>query len=209
MNVTINWLKSYIDFAFPPSELAERLTMLGIEVEAVKQLGTDLEGVVVGKVTAIRPHPNADKLVLCRVDVGKPDPLYIVCGAPNAREGLLAPVATLGTTLPNGITIKRAKLRGEESHGMLCSEKELGISADAAGLMELPTDLPPGTPLAKALGLDDVVLELEVTPNRPDCLSLIGVAREIRAETGERLKPATSELPRRRNRCPQRDLRNN
>ena len=187
MNVTINWLKSYIDFAFSPSELAERLTMLGIEVEAVKQLGADLEGVVVGKVTAIRPHPNADKLVLCRVDVGEPDALHIVCGAPNAREGLLAPVATLGTTLPNGITIKRAKLRGEESHGMLCSEKELGISADAAGLMELPTDLPPGTPLAKALGLDDVVLELEVTPNRPDCLSLIGVAREIRAETGNTL----------------------
>ncbi len=184
MNVTINWLKSYIDFAFSPSELADRLTMLGIEVESIKQLGAELEGVVVGSVSSIRPHPNADKLVVCQVDVGEAEELQIVCGAPNVREGMLAPVATIGTTLPIGLTIKRAKLRGEESHGMLCSEKELGISADADGLMELPTDLPPGTLLAKALGLDDVLMELEVTPNRPDCLSLIGVAREIRAETG-------------------------
>lgn len=188
MNVTLNWLKTYIDFALSPSELADRLTMLGIEVESVRQLGAELEGVVVGKVISIRPHPNADKLVLCQVDMGEAATRQIVCGAPNVREGMLAPVATIGTELPNGITIKRAKLRGEESHGMLCSQKELGISADAAGLMELPVDMFPGTPLAKALGLDDVVLELEITPNRPDCLSLIGVAREIHAETGNALK---------------------
>ena len=194
MNVTLNWLKAYIDFEFSPSELADRLTMLGVEVESVKHLGTELEGVIVGSVTSIRPHPNADKLVLCQVDTGETEELQIVCGAPNAREGMLAPVATIGATLPVGLTIKRAKLRGETSQGMLCSEKELGLSDDAAGLMELSTDISLGTPLSEALGLDDVVFELEITPNRPDCLSLIGVAREIRAETGNPLKLPTVDL---------------
>ncbi len=188
MNVTLNWLKDYIDFEFSPSELADRLTMLGIEVETVKELGTGLEGVVVGKVSAVRPHPNADKLVLCQVEVGEAEALQIVCGAPNVREGMLAPVATVGVTLPIGLTIKTAKLRGEVSQGMLCSEKELGLSEEAAGLMELPTDISIGTSLVAALGLDDVMFELEITPNRPDCLSLIGVAREVRAETGNPLK---------------------
>ena len=194
MNVTLNWLKAYIAFEFSPSELADRLTMLGIEVESVKQLGADLEGVIVGSVTSIRPHPNADKLVLCQVDIGGTEELQIVCGAPNVRERMLAPVATIGATLPVGLTIKRAKLRGETSQGMLCSEKELGLSDDAAGLMELPTDTPLGIPLSEALRLDDVVFELEITPNRPDCLSLIGVAREIRAETGNPLKLPTVDL---------------
>lgn len=188
MNVTQNWLKTYIDFDFSPDELAERLTMLGIEVESVKQLGAALDGVVIGKVDSIRPHPNADKLVLCQVDIGETNALQIVCGAPNVYEGMFAPVATIGTALPTGITIKRAKLRGEESHGMLCSEKELGISDEAAGLMELSSDLSIGSSLTEALGLDDVIFELEITPNRPDCLSMIGVAREIRAETGNDLK---------------------
>ena len=195
MNVTLNWLKAYIDFEFSLTELADRLTMLGIEVESVKPLGAELEGVIVGSVTSIRPHPNADKLVLCQVDTGGTEELQIVCGAPNVREGMLAPVATIGATLPVGLTIKRAKLRGETSEGMLCSEKELALSEDAAGLMELPTDIPLGTPLAEVLGLDDVVFELEITPNRPDCLSLIGVAREIRAETGNPLKLPTIDLP--------------
>ena len=194
MNVTLNWLKNYIDFELSPSELADRLTMLGIEVESIKQLGAELAGVVVGSVTAIRPHPNADKLVLCQVDIGETEALQIVCGAPNVRAGMLAPVATIGATLPIGLTIKRAKLRGETSHGMLCSEKELGLSEDAAGLMELATDIPVGTSLSTVLGLDDVVFELEITPNRPDCLSLIGVAREIRAETGNPLKLPVIDL---------------
>ena len=194
MNVTLNWLKNYINFEFSPSELADRLTMLGVEVESIKQLGAELEGVIVGSVTSIRPHPNADKLVLCQVDTGGTEELQIVCGAPNVREEMLAPVATIGATLPVGLTIKRAKLRGETSEGMLCSEKELGLSEDAAGLMELPTDTHLGIPLSEALGLDDVVFELEITPNRPDCLSLIGVAREIRAETGNPLKLPTVDL---------------
>ena len=188
MNVTLNWLKNYIDFECSAGELADRLTMLGIEVESVKQPGAELEGVVVGSVNAIKPHPNDDKLILCQVDISEPEELQIVCGAPNVREGMHAPVATIGTTLPIGLTIKRAKLRGETSQGMLCSEKELVLSEDAAGLMELSTDIPIGTPLATALGLDDTLFELEITPNRPDCLSLIGVAREIRAETGNPLK---------------------
>ena len=188
MNVTLNWLKNYIDFEFSASELADRLTMLGIEVESIKRPGAELEGVVVGSVSAIKPHPNADKLVLCQVDIGETEELQIVCGAPNVREGMHAPVATIGVTLPIGLTIKRAKLRGETSQGMLCSEKELALSEDAAGLMELSTDISIGTPLATALGLDDTVFELEITPNRPDCLSVIGVAREIRAETGNPLK---------------------
>lgn len=194
MNVTLNWLKDYIDFEFSPSELADRLTMLGIEVETVKELGTGLEGVVVGKVNAVGPHPNADKLVLCQVDVGGAEELQIVCGAPNVREGMFAPVATVGVTLPIGLTIESAKLRGEVSQGMLCSEKELGLSEDAAGLMELAADISPGTSLVVALGLDDVMFELEITPNRPDCLSLIGVAREVRAETGNALKLPTVDL---------------
>ena len=184
MNVTLKWLKDYIDFEFSPDELADRLTMLGIEVEAIKELGTGLADVVVGKVNAVGPHPNADKLVLCQVEVGEAEELQIVCGAPNVREGMLAPVATIGATLPIGLTIKSAKLRGEVSQGMLCSEKELGFSEEAAGLMELPTDISVGSSLVAALGLDDVMFELEITPNRPDCLSFIGVAREIRAETG-------------------------
>ena len=193
MNVTLNWLKTYINFALAPSELAERLTMLGIEVESIKHLGAELAGVVVGKVNAVTRHPNADKLVVCQVDVGEAAELQIVCGAPNVQEGMQAPVATIGTALPNGLTIKRAKLRGTESHGMLCSEKELGISDDAAGLMELPAAFAAGTPLAEALGLDDVVMQLEITPNRADCLSLIGVAREIRADTGNPLKLPSSK----------------
>ena len=188
MNISLNWLKTYIDFDFAPKELADRLTMLGIEVESIKQLGAGLEGVVVGKVESISPHPNADKLIRCQVDIGDENNLQIVCGAPNVYQGMFAPVATIGTELPTGITIKRAKLRGEESHGMLCSEKELALSDDASGLMELSSNLSVGIPLTEALGLNDVILELEITPNRSDCLSMLGVAREIRAETGNTIK---------------------
>ena len=188
MNVSINWLKEYVDFDLSPEALADRLLMLGIETESIKQLGEGLDGVVVGRINAVRSHPNANKLVLCDVNAGQSADLQIVCGAPNAREGLMAPVALVGARLATGLTIKAAKLRGEESHGMLCSEKELGIGEDASGLMELSPDSPIGAPLAGALGLDDAVLELEITPNRPDCLGMIGVAREIGAETGNPIK---------------------
>ena len=188
MNVSINWLKEYIDFDLSPEALADRLLMLGIETESIKQLGEGLDGVVVGRINAVRSHPNANKLVLCDVDAGQSADLQVVCGAPNAREGLIAPVALVGARLATGLTIKAAKLRGEESHGMLCSEKELSIGEDASGLMELSPDSPIGAPLAGALGLDGAVLELEITPNRPDCLGMIGVAREIGAKTGNPIK---------------------
>ena len=188
MNVSINWLKQYIDFDLSPETLADRLLMLGVETESIKQLGEGLDGVVVGRINAVRNHPNANKLVLCDVDVGKSADVQIVCGAPNAREGLVAPAALVGATLATGLKIEAAKIRAEESHGMLCSETELGIGEDASGLMELPDDSPIGAPLAAALGLDDAVLELEITPNRPDCLSMIGIAREIAAETGNPVK---------------------
>ena len=188
MNVSIKWLKEYVDFDLPPETLAERLLMLGMEIESIRQLGEGLDRVVIGRINTVEKHPKADKLVLCNVDVGSGADAQIVCGAPNAREGLVAPVALVGAQLPNGLTIKRAKIRGEESSGMLCSEQELAISDEASGLMELPEDTQIGAPIVEALGLDDVVLELEITPNRPDCLSMIGVAREISVTTGNPLK---------------------
>ena len=188
MNVSIKWLKEYIDFNLSPQELSDRLLMVGIETKSIKQLDEGLDRVIVGRINAVRKHPMADKLVLCDVDVGTGGDVQIVCGAPNAREGLVAPAGLVGARLPNGVTIKAAKIRGEESHGMLCSEKELAISDEATGLMELPGDLQIGAPLAEALSLDDTMLELEITPNRPDCLSIIGVAREISVTTGNPLR---------------------
>ena len=194
MNVSIKWLKEYIDFDLSPEALSDRLMMLGIEIESITRLGEGLDRVLVGKINAVRKHPRADKLVLCDVDVGMDADLQIVCGAPNAREGLIAPTALVGAQLPDGMAVKAAKIRGEESQGMLCSEKELKISDEASGLMELPTDLSIGTSLAEALGLDDVMIELEITPNRPDCLSMIGVAREISVTTGNPLNPPQVEV---------------
>ena len=195
MNVSIKWLKEYVDFDLSPEALAERLLMLGMEIESIKQLGEGLDRVVVGRINTVEKHPQADKLVLCNVDVGSGTDAQIVCGAPNAREGLVAPVALVGAQLPNGLTIKRAKIRGEESQGMLCSEQELAISDEASGLMELPDDTQIGAPLVEALGLNDVVLELEITPNRPDCLSMIGVAREIGVTTGNPLRLPKVNVP--------------
>ena len=195
MNVSVKWLKKYVDFDLSPEALAERLLMLGMEIESIKQLGEGLDRVVVGRISTVEKHPQADKLVLCNVDVGSGTDTQIVCGAPNAREGLVAPVALVGAQLPNGLTIKRAKIRGEESQGMLCSEQELAISDEASGLMELPDDTQIGAPLVEALGLNDVVLELEITPNRPDCLSMIGVAREIGVTTGNSLRLPKVNVP--------------
>ena len=188
MNVSIKWLKEYVDFDLSPEALSERLLMLGMEIESIKQLGEGLDRVVVGRINTVDKHPQADKLVLCNVDVGSGADAQVVCGSPNAREGLVAPVALVGAQLPNGLTIKRAKIRGEESQGMLCSEQELAISDEASGLMELPDETQIGAPIVEALGLDDVVLELEITPNRPDCLSMIGVAREISVITENSLR---------------------
>jgi phenylalanyl-tRNA synthetase beta chain len=188
MKFSENWLRSLVGIRADSATLARRLTMSGLEVAEVASIGGPLEGVIVARIVACEPHPDADKLRVCRVDTGNGE-VQIVCGAPNARAGLVAPLATIGAMLPNGITIKAAKLRGVESQGMLCSAKELGIDADASGLMELPADAPIGEPLAQYLGLPDVAIEVELTPNRGDCLGMIGLADEVAAEFGARAKP--------------------
>ena len=186
MKISLNWLKEYLSFEkerdaiISPELLAEQLMMLGIEVEKTTFLGRGLESVVVGKIESVKAHPQADKLVICQVDVGQEQDLQIVCGAPNATSGLIVPVALVGAILPNGLEIKTAQLRGVSSYGMLCSADELKLSEDHSGLMELSENLLIGTPLSKALDLDDIIMDLEITPNRPDCLSMVGIAREIR-----------------------------
>lgn len=184
MRVSLNWLKDMIDIQLPVADLCDRLDMTGTKVEAVHTLGEALDGVVVGQVLTKEQHPDADKLSYCSVDVGKAEPLHIVCGATNFKAGDKVPVACVGAVLPNGVRIQKAKLRGLVSKGMMCSATELGVGADAGGLLILSEDAPVGTPFAAYYGIGDTVLELEVTPNRPDCLSMVGVAREVAAVTG-------------------------
>lgn len=190
MKVSLNWLKDYVELP-PLDALTHRLTMAGFEVEAVHRPGQALEGVVVARIAESRPHPNADKLSVTRIDAGG-EPLQVVCGAKNYQVGDKVPLATVGTTLPNGVTIARAALRGVESAGMLCSARELGLAEDAAGLMILDPALEVGTPLAAALGKDDVVLEVNVNPNRPDALSHLGLAREVAVLFGLTLRRPSS-----------------
>jgi phenylalanyl-tRNA synthetase beta chain len=182
MKFSENWLREFVNPPVDRAELCQRLTMAGLEVEAVEPLGAGLDGVVVAEIVACEAHPNADKLRVCSVSIGQSETLQIVCGAPNARVGLKAPLATIGAKLPNGIEIEKAALRGIESSGMLCSAKELGVDADASGLMELPADAPVGEPLAQYLGLPDATIELKLTPNRPDCLGLRGLADDVAAQ---------------------------
>ena len=184
MLVSLKWLKELVDVDVPVPELVDKLDMTGTAVEAVHELGEALEGVVVGAIVAKDRHPDADKLWVTTVDVGSDEPLTIVCGAQNFEAGDRVPVALVGTTLPNGMKIKQAKLRGVVSSGMNCSAAELGLGEDASGILVLPQDAPVGTAFAEYRGLGDTVLELEVTPNRPDCLSVAGVAREVGAVFG-------------------------
>jgi phenylalanyl-tRNA synthetase beta chain len=192
MKFSENWLRELVDIPVDRDALMHRLTMAGLEVEGVETIGAALDGVVVAEIVGCEPHPNADKLRVCQVASGGGAPVAIVCGAPNARLGLKAPLATIGTTMPNGVEIKRAALRGVESNGMLCSAKELGIDADASGLMELPADAPIGTPLKTYLGLPDASIEIKLTPNRPDCLSVNGLARDSSALFGSAFHPPLS-----------------
>jgi phenylalanyl-tRNA synthetase beta chain len=194
MKITLNWLKQYVDFNWSPEELAERLTMLGIEVEGVQKKTGDFEGVVVAQILSSNQHPNADKLSVCKVADGQGE-RQIVCGAKNYKVGDKVPLALPGCTLPTPagappFTIKVGKLRGVESQGMMCSAKELGLAEDAEGLLILPTDAKVGQPLAQHLGRasGDVIYDLEITPNRPDLNSFIGIAREISALTRNSLK---------------------
>jgi phenylalanyl-tRNA synthetase beta chain len=185
VNVPESWLRSFCNPSIGGAELAERLTMAGLEVEAYEPFGPRFTGVVVGEILAVERHPNADKLTVCTVDAGGGEKLKIVCGAPNVRKGMKAPLAKIGAALPN-LSIKKTTLRGVDSEGMLCSARELGLSEDHAGLLELEGK--PGMDARQALGLDDHVLTLKLTPNRADCLSILGVAREVAAITGARLE---------------------
>ncbi|MHC1698130.1 MAG: phenylalanine--tRNA ligase subunit beta [Geobacteraceae bacterium] len=187
MIVTYNWLKEFVDFDLSPDALADLLTMIGLEVEGVQKVGTDLDDVVVASVREKAQHPNADKLSLCQVDNGK-EVLSIVCGAQNFQAGDTVALAQIGAVLPGDFRIKRSKIRGSESFGMLCSEKELGLADESDGIMILPPGLPLGTPVFEALGLKDVIFEIGLTPNRADCLSVVGIAREIAAMLGVKVK---------------------
>ena len=179
MKFSEQWLREWVNPAISTEALAHQLTMAGLEVEAVDPVAGDFSKVVVGEVLKVEPHPDADKLRVCQVNVGAKAPLNIVCGAANVREGLHVPVAMVGAVLPGDFKIKKSKLRGVPSHGMLCSSKELGLSEQAEGLMELPTDAPLGEDVRVYLQLDDHSIELGLTPNRGDCLSLTGIAREV------------------------------
>lgn len=203
MKVTLNWLKQYVDFNWSPEELTERLTMLGLEVEGVQKLGGEFEGIVVAQVITRDKHPNADKLSVCRVNDGKGE-RQIVCGAQNFQAGDKVPLILPGASLPlkpgdkEPFTIKVGKIRGVESHGMMCSPAELGLPDQVDGLLILREDASVGQPFAEYLGRagSDVIYDLEVTPNRPDLNSVIGIAREIAALTGNPLRiPATGIAP--------------
>lgn len=197
MRISLNWLRDLVDIDLSPQELAEQLTLAGFEVEDIEDLRTWADGVVVGKVLTCESHPNADKLRVCTVDIGEADPSQIVCGAPNVKAGLYVPVATLGTYLPTpDLKIKKAKLRGVPSAGMICSLTELGLESEIDGIHSFDADeVAVGSDVRPLLGLDDVILDLTSTANRADALSMVGVAREVTALTGAKLKlPATPEL---------------
>jgi phenylalanyl-tRNA synthetase beta chain len=186
MNVPEHWLRSFCNPSLKTDRLAQLLTMSGLEVEACVPVAPPFSGVVVGEILSVERHPNADKLTVCTVDAGK-EKLLVVCGAPNARAGMKAPLALVGTRL-GSLEIKAASLRGVESRGMLCSARELGLSEDHAGLLELPATAKTGQDLRKALDLDEQVLTFKLTPNRADCLSILGIAREVAALSGAKLK---------------------
>lgn len=194
MKFTVNWLKQYVDFDLSPGALADRLTMLGLEVDAVQTLYPGLEHIKVARIVSVAKHPNADKLSLCDVMVGE-EQKRIVCGATNVRVGMLAPIALPGCQMPSGLLIKKSKIRGETSEGMLCSASELGITADSSGLMDLPDSCLSGASLTDALGLADTMIEVDITPNRADCTSLIGIAREVGGVTGSTLTLPVETAP--------------
>ncbi|MBU0768838.1 MAG: phenylalanine--tRNA ligase subunit beta, partial [Proteobacteria bacterium] len=194
MKVSLSWLKEYVSINLNANDLADALTMAGLEVEAVWDRYDYLNSVHVGRIVNIDPHPNSDKLKLCSVDIGG-DIISVVCGAPNVKTDMLAPCAILGTCFPRGKVLEKSIIRGETSEGMLCSELELGLGSNGHGIMELGNNLSVGDSLNKALGLSDPVLEIDLTPNRPDCLSIIGTAREIAAIENKRVTYPEISLP--------------
>jgi phenylalanyl-tRNA synthetase beta chain len=193
MIVSYNWLREFVDFDLAPEELAHRLTMVGLEVDAMEYVGEGLDSVIVARLVTVEPHPDADRLTLCQVDTGS-ETVPVVCGARNHRAGDLVALAQVGSVLPGDFRIKKSKIRGHLSMGMLCSEKELGLAEESEGILILPSGLAPGVPVFQALGLKDVRFELGLTPNRADCLSVVGVAREVAAISGRPLKISVPEV---------------
>src|SRR4051812_26477587 len=191
MRVPLEWLHDYVRPDLELRELATRLALTGTEVEGIHAHGVGAaDGFVVGRVLSAERHPDADRLSVCRVDVGDGEPSQIVCGAPNVAAGQTVAVARPGAVMPDGTTLGTARLRGVESAGMILAEDEVAIGTGHAGIMVLENGTAPGTPLAEVLPIATEVLELEVTPNRPDCLGVYGVARELHAATGAPLGPA-------------------
>lgn len=195
MKFSEKWLREWVNPAIGTQELMDQITMAGLEVDGFESVAGSFTGVVVGEVKSVAPHPDADKLRVCEVSSGD-ETVQVVCGAPNVREGLKTPFAVVGAVLPGDFTIKKAKLRGQPSNGMLCAESELGLSEDGSGLMELPADAPAGQDLRAYLGLDDITIDVDLTPNRADCLSIRGLAREVGVLTGETVsEPDLSPVP--------------
>ncbi|MCX5836418.1 MAG: phenylalanine--tRNA ligase subunit beta, partial [Deltaproteobacteria bacterium] len=187
MLVSLKWLKDYVDIDLSATELADRLTMSGLEVDAVHETVPAFSDVVVAKILSVKPHPNAEKCFLCNVTTGEAT-YPVVCDAGNIRAGDVVPLAKVGAAILGGYTIKSSTIRGEVSEGMLCSEQELGIGDDASGIMILSKDLPPGRDLADVIDLKDTVFDIGITPNRSDCLSIVGIAREVAAITGAKIR---------------------
>jgi len=187
------WLREWVNPDLNTQQLGDRLTMAGLEGEFFEPVAAEFTGVVVAEVVSVEAHPDADKLRVCQVLCGGGEPLQVVCGAPNVRAGMKAPLATVGASMPEGLKIKKTKLRGAESHGMLCSARELGLSDEHKGLLELPADAPLGADLRAYLQLDDTVISVGLTPNRGDCLGIEGMAREVAAVTGAALTPPVFE----------------
>ncbi|HHW75575.1 MAG TPA: phenylalanine--tRNA ligase subunit beta [Xanthomonadaceae bacterium] len=193
MKVSEQWLREWVDPAISSAELVAQLTMAGLEVDSVEPAAPPFEKVVVGRVIDLIPHPDADRLWVATVAVGGAEPLQIVCGAPNVAVGLCAPAALIGAVLPGGLKIRPSKLRGVESQGMLCSAKELGLAESSDGLLPLPTDSRPGQNVRELLALDDTLIEIELTPNRGDCLGMEGIAREVATLNRREFRPLPVE----------------
>ena len=193
MIVTYNWLKEFVDFQYAPQDLCDQLTMIGLEVDALEEIGGHLDSVIVARLESVEKHPDADRLTVCQVNNGT-EVVQVVCGATNHKTGDLIALAQPGSVLPGDFKIKKSKIRGQVSQGMLCSEKELALAKDSPGIMILPPGLTLGQPVFEALGLKDFQIEIGLTPNRPDCLSVVGVAREVAALCGQKLKLPVSQI---------------
>ena len=196
MKIAESWLREWVNPGIDTDVLSRELTMLGHEVDDLRIEGEGLDGVVVGEVLAVEKHPNADRLSVCRVSTGAGEPIEVVCGAPNVRTGMKSPFARVGLKLPNGVKLRKSKIRGVVSNGMLCSADELGLGDAADGIVDLPDDAPTGASLLEYLALPDAVVDLDLTPNRGDCFSVLGIARDLSALSAAPLKdPGVDPVP--------------